>query len=240
MILIPMMGKSSRFYNAGYKTHKFKLPVRESNLFIETVLSFKDYFDSDFFIFSIPNDQDLKIWIKEQLRQIQLHHYHIVTFDYDTNGQADTIFKTIQTVEMIEEELNIFNIDTILLNFNKVFEGSDKCDGYLEVFYGEGDHWSFAEVDNNNKVIKTAEKDRISSHCSNGFYNFKNKQIFVEGFLKQQEYNMLNNLGEIYIAPVYNFLINNGYQFKIKQVDINDIIFSGTPSEYKAMLKNYK
>ena len=53
MILIPMMGKSSRFYNAGYKTHKFKLPVGESNLFVETVLSFKDYFDSDFFIFSI-------------------------------------------------------------------------------------------------------------------------------------------------------------------------------------------
>ena len=42
MILIPMMGKSSRFYNAGYKVPKFMLPVGKSNLFKETVLSFKN------------------------------------------------------------------------------------------------------------------------------------------------------------------------------------------------------
>lgn len=240
MILIPMMGKSSRFYNAGYKEPKFMLPIGESNLFKETVLSFQNYFNSEFFIFSIPNENELQQWICNQLNDINLKNYQIVTFDYETNGQADTIFQTIKKIKMKEGELNIFNIDTILLNFNKEFEGRDNCDGYLEVFCGQGDHWSFADIDNNRNVIKTAEKERISTYCSNGFYNFSCKEIFIEGFLKQEEFNSLKNAGEIYIAPIYNYLINSGYSFKVKEIDIKNIIFSGTPIEYETMLYNYK
>lgn len=239
MILIPMMGKSSRFYNAGYKVPKFMLPVGKSNLFKETVLSFKNYFDSEFFIFSIPNEINLKAWISDQLTDINLHNHQIITFDNDTNGQADTIYQTIQKCENSNSELNIFNIDTILLNFSKSFSENIECDGYLEVFDGQGNHWSFAEIDENNIVIRTAEKNRISSNCSNGFYNFRSKEIFIEGFLKQQENNKLKNEGEIYIAPIYNFLIESGYSFRIKNIKIDDIIFSGTPSEYEEMLKNY-
>ena len=235
-----MMGKSSRFYDAGYTKPKFMLPIGKSTLFKETVLSFKDYIETDYFIFTIPNDNKIHQWICGQLQNINLKNYKIVTLDNETNGQADTIFQTIKRIKMHDDELNIFNIDTVLLNFNKKFEGRNNCDGYIEVFIGEGDHWSFAEIDEDKYIIRTAEKVRISAYCSNGFYNFKSKEIFIEGFLKQKEFNTLNKAGEIYIAPIYNFLINEGYSFKVKEVDIQDIIFSGTPSEYETMLSSYK
>lgn len=236
MILIPMMGKSSRFLEAGYNQPKFMLPIRHSNLFKESVLSFKDYFQSDFFIFTIPDNFFIEDWIKNQLHELKLKNFSIIKLDADTNGQADTIYQTLSRTD-IDGELNIFNIDTILKNF-KLDKLEDNYDGYLEVFKGQGDHWSFAEIDSDGKVLATSEKKRISPYCSNGFYNFKNKEIFIEGFLKQQEFNNINNTGEIYIAPIYNFLIEMGFLFKVKEVDIKDIIFSGVPSEYELMLKD--
>lgn len=237
MILIPMMGKSSRFYNAGYLKPKYMLPIGKSNLFKETVLSFKHYFESESFIFTIPNDDLVRKWIIAQLSELNLINFKIIAINNDTNGQADTIYQTLRLIDT-EGELNIFNIDTILRNFKKN-SNNDGFDGYLEVFCGDGDHWSFAKIDSRKQVIATSEKVRISPYCSNGFYNFKNKDIFFEGFFRQKEYNHNNNSGEIYIAPIYNFLIDAGYKFGIKEIDIKDIVFSGTPNEYESMLKHY-
>ena len=48
MIIIPMAGKSSRFFNEGYEVPKYMLSLNEdSNVFKEAVKSFKKYFESD-------------------------------------------------------------------------------------------------------------------------------------------------------------------------------------------------
>ena len=70
----------------------------------------------------------------------------------------------------------IFNIDTIHLALNPLFD--DKYDGILETFNAEGDHWSFAEMDDNNLVKKVVEKKRISANCSNGLYYFQDLNLF--------------------------------------------------------------
>ena len=49
MIIIPMAGKSSRFYKAGYTLPKFMLPLNGKTIFEEAVSSFKKYFKTDFF-----------------------------------------------------------------------------------------------------------------------------------------------------------------------------------------------
>lgn len=236
MFLIPMMGKSSRFYQAGYNQPKYMLPLPGSNLFNETVKSFKSYFSSDLFVFTIPDKEDECNWILKQINFLGIDNFEIIKLKDQTNGQADTIFQTLDKISPFDEELNIFNIDTILTNFKK--ELLDSFDGYLEVFEGNGDHWSFADIDKEGVVLKTAEKKRISSYCSNGFYNFKSSEIFIEGFLKQEEFNKKNKTGEIYIAPIYNFLINHNYRFKVKKIFLNEIIFSGTPFEYENMPLN--
>ncbi len=236
MFLIPMMGKSSRFTQAGYKLPKYMLKVGNKTLFEKTVNSFKDYFKSDLFVFTIPDNDELSKWLKEKIKLLEILNYEIILLKEDTNGQADTVRQTMFNFKEYDDEINIFNIDTILLNFKKF--SSYNFDGYLEVFEGDGDHWSFAKINKDNLVESTSEKIRISPYCSNGFYNFSSKEIFIEGFEKQKQYNNKNNLGEIYIAPVYNFLIQSGYKIRVKLVSLDDIVFSGTPEEYELMIKN--
>ncbi|MBD6989485.1 capsular biosynthesis protein, partial [Vibrio parahaemolyticus] len=44
MIIIPMAGMSSRFFNAGYDKPKYMLEARGVTLFEHSILSFKKYF----------------------------------------------------------------------------------------------------------------------------------------------------------------------------------------------------
>ncbi|EAI3127257.1 capsular biosynthesis protein, partial [Campylobacter coli] len=41
---------------------------------------------------------------------------------------------------------------------------------------------------------------------------------------------------EFYIAPMYNYLINQNKDIRYHEIDINDIIFCGTPQEYERLI----
>lgn len=94
------------------------------------------------------------------------------------------------------------------------------------------DHWSFAEVDKEDNVLRTSEKERISPNCSNGLYYFKSVYIFNKYFKKYS--NSID--GESYIAPMYNLLIADDLNVKIKRIDSSDILLCGTPDEYKKLI----
>ena len=111
------------------------------------------------------------------------------------------------------------------------------CDGYLEVFKGEGEHWSFALAEENSKkVIRTTEKERISDLCSDGLYYFKKKSVFEKLFLSAKE-NQKTTKNEYYIAPLYNDLIEAGSVVFYDLIENERILFCGTPDEYQQLLK---
>ncbi|EEY6205840.1 capsular biosynthesis protein, partial [Escherichia coli] len=68
--------------------------------------------------------------------------------------------------------------------------------------------------------------------CSNGVYGFKNKSIFINAYIQL----IRSNPGELYIAPMFNFIINESMCVRYKLVDIKDHIFMGTPHEYTEFL----
>ena len=114
MIVIPMAGKSSRFYNEGFKVPKYKLPVFEdSNVFCESLNSFKNYFDSDTFLFVHRDDDGSKEFIKEQCCVLNIKNIILRELSFDTRGQADTVALGLKDLllETNEEQLYIFNID---------------------------------------------------------------------------------------------------------------------------------
>src|SRR5690606_30948591 len=104
-------------------------------------------------------------------------NFIIVVLSDETRGQAETVYlglkNIIDKVDVLTEEVYVFNIDSYRHHFKKP-NISKKCDGYIEVFQGEGDHWSFIEINDSGKVIRTTEKERISNLCSDGLYFFKN------------------------------------------------------------------
>ena len=58
-------------------------------------------------------------------------------------------------------------------------------DGHIPCFHAEGDHWSFAKLDNAGKVIEVREKVRISDNCTFRAYYFSSAKLYEDLY---QEY----------------------------------------------------
>ncbi len=232
MIVIPMVGKSSRFFKAGYEKPKYQLEINGESVFSLSVKSFVNYFDTETFLFIIRSDYGTLDFVNSELSLLGIKNYHVRVIDHDTMGQAETVYLGTKDFDT-DEPLYIFNIDTFRHDFVKP-EVASNSDGYLEVFEGEGDHWSFIEIDYNQKVVKTTEKDRISNLCSDGLYFFKRKSDFERIFCDLKALNETVK-GEFYIAPMYNQLISEGANIRFDLIDSSQIDFCGTPDEYSAL-----
>lgn len=227
MIVIPMAGFSSRFFNAGYTVPKYMLDLNDQTIFEWSLSSFKAYYEKDLFLFIIFDYYDTYNFVEARIKKLGIANYRIITLKDRTLGQADTVYQGIKNIHY-DDEIYIFNIDSRLIEFKKLDNFPEK-DGYLEVFKGEGEHWSFVLPGIGNKVLKTTEKERISNLCSNGLYYFKSLKLYQEYFKKELS---LNSGKELYIAPIYNLYIKDGKEILYKLVEFSDIEFCGTPQEY--------
>ncbi|MDG6777383.1 glycosyltransferase family 2 protein [Thiomicrorhabdus sp. zzn3] len=229
MIVIPMAGLSSRFYKAGYTVPKYELPLGDRTVFDHAVLSFKRYFEDEMFCFVTRKHLDAKNFIENSLSDLGVKSFKVVELESETLGQADTVYQVVK--DMADESLIIFNIDTFIQDYIKPSWLGD-CDGYLEVFHEEGEHWSFAVPGPENTVLKTAEKERLSDLCSDGLYYFKSSKEYTN-LVREAIDSKSFVKGELYIAPLYNRLISKGKIVKYELVKRDRITLCGTPEEYK-------
>jgi len=236
-IIIPMAGLSSRFTKAGFTLPKYMLYVKDKSLFNLSVSSFSNYFENTRFVFIARDVFDTERFIQEECKLLGIKDFSVVILDKPTRGQAETVLKGIEGAHIAdEEEILIFNIDTFRSDF--VFpEDIAEWDGYLEVFEGNGANWSYAKTESvtSTRVIETAEKHEISTHCSTGIYYFRK----VEDFKKAYYENLIHpiqGVPELYVAPLYNFLIKEDRRIHINIIPRDSVIFCGTPDEYEEEL----
>ncbi len=235
MFVLPMLGLSSRFFAAGYDRPKYRLPLGEGFTVFDHVLkSFEDYFATDHFRIICRKDFDDFEFIKMRLEALGITNHKVIQYDRDTLGQAHSVSLAIDEIDN-DDELFVFNIDTILRDFVKA-DFKEDCDGYLEVFEGDGEHWSFVEpaADSLDSVRRVTEKVRISNLCSNGLYYFDSCRLFQS--LVESEISNLDRDMELYVAPLYNKIISGGGVVKYKLVSSGSIRFCGTPDEYEALV----
>ncbi|EIY6495412.1 glycosyltransferase family 2 protein [Campylobacter lari] len=237
IIIFPMAGLSSRFLKAGYTKPKYMLQIKGYSVFYNAVIGFKNYFDSCKFLFIYRDVCDTYKFLKTECDKLKIKSYDMIKLENITMGQAHTVMLGLEKAKIHDEEnMLIFNIDTFRYNYVLPNFDYHTLDGYLEVFKADGDQWSFIEAGENNKVLKTAEKKRISNLCSSGLYYFKRVKDFKDIFYMIRKNNILVK-NEFYIAPMYNYLIQKGKVIKYNEIDLSDIKFCGTPKEYER-LKN--
>lgn len=234
-----MAGLSRRFSEAGYDKPKFMLKLRGLSLFTHSLLSFKDYFKVEKFLFIARDLSGFKNFISDEVRELGIDNFEVIMLDHETTGQAETVFEGISKCKILpRESITIFNIDTFRPNFQ--YPLGINCDGYLEVFKGYGQNWSYVKLDpkQTNKVIETAEKNPISDLCCTGLYFFNHYEDFLDAFLYHRDNSIFVN-GELYVAPLYNFLINKGKYITYDLIGEDDVIFCGTPQEYEDLIKKF-
>ena len=225
MIVFPMAGQSSRFFNAGYSRPKYELPIGNQTLFARVVASFGAYYDSKPFLFIVPNRFGAASFVAAEISKLGIKNFEIVTLVTDTRGQAESVIEGLKN-HAWSDPFVIFNIDTIRPNFRWP---ENFGDGFIEVFEcKEGDNWSFIEPRDDLHVASTTEKVRISNLCSTGIYGFSSPQIY-----RQAYENSWRESGERFVAPLFNHLIKNGLAVTFKTINKEDIFHCGVPEDYE-------
>lgn len=235
-----MAGRSQRFIDEGFTLPKYMLYVGNKTLFNISVSSFSLYFKTCKFLFIARNLFDTEYFLQKEIELLGIIDYQIIILDNPTKGQAETVYIGLKKAGInAEEQLTIFNIDTFRFGFE--FPSSlNEWDGFIEVFSGSGNNWSYAKTENKSstKVVETAEKKPISNYCSTGLYYFKSVKIFYNSFLLDKNSTPIEKKTEIYIAPLYNFLIKKGLNIHINLIDKLSVKFCGIPEEYYTYLNN--
>lgn len=246
MICLPMAGLSSRFFKAGYTVPKYMLDMNGQTVFTHALRSFENQFGKERFVIICRGDYDTPAFVRAECDRAGLpaDHLDLVVLDHETSGQAETVEKGLIGAQAdLAQSLTIFNIDTFRPGFAypDAFDMAH-IDGYLEVFEGEGDHWSFAKPDPDTevpyKVAQVAEKVRISNLCSTGLYYFRTVGMFRKLYadIADTDVTTLQG-GERYVAPLYNAAIMDGMDIRYALIPAKDVLFCGTPDEYRALLK---
>lgn len=235
MIVFTMAGLSKRFRDAGYEKPKYQLQLWDGYVFDYAVASFTSFFETTQFLFIYRETGNSRSFIEQRATNLGIKNFKLTELPRETAGQAETVELGTNIAQVDEETpLTIFNIDTFRRPNLEINYNQKKLQGWLEVFEGEGSNWSFVKEDKEkrNIVAETTEKIPISNLCSNGLYYFATKTLFNEAL--QAERNKPSST-ELYIAPIYNHLINSGKKIGFSKIKQNDLIFCGIPSEYEIL-----
>lgn len=237
--LIPMAGKSQRFFDAGYKTPKMLIKVHKKFLFQWSIDSLPLDLCKNLVIVLLKEDEDnfnISELITEQYKN-DVDKIYYVYLDEVTRGQAETVFKAKHCVDL-NEPLVVFNTDTYF-NSSTIKDNllRNDIDGVLGSFASDSKNFSFAKIGSDGLINETAEKIVISKNALTGLYHFKNPNDFFEACTFFIEKNILNS-GEFYIALMYNKLIQEGKKYIIDSVSDHWIL--GTPKELEYFRDNFK
>ena len=235
--IIPMGGEGKRFKNSKFNKPKFMIKTKNKTLLEWAIQSLPlDFAHKIFFIIRKNDEQNFRV--KEFIKKIMKEKFSNIKFEIlllskNTRGQAETVLSCKKEINN-DRALLIFNNDTyfksIRLKSRLLSMRNQKIDGILGIFNSKDPKYSFVEIDNDDKVIRTKEKKVISNFASTGMY------IFSKGsdFIKSAEYAIEKNIltkNEFYISELYNILIKEGKKITVDVAD--EFVALGTPEDIK-------
>jgi hypothetical protein len=246
VIVIPMAGQSGRFARAGYDVPKYMLDARGRSLFAHALSSFSNEFGRQKILLACRDVAGTRDFLDTELAKLGLGEgeVEISMLDAPTSGQAETVAQALRRSGVDgAEPLTVFNIDTFRPGF-RYPPNLDlaKIDGFLEVFRGEGEHWSFVRPEDpaadSGRAVEVTEKVRVSDLCSTGLYYFRSVDFFLSLYAEVENADTGGlEGGERYVAPLYAIALKRGADIRYQVIGRDEVTFCGTPDEYDAYRK---
>lgn len=240
MIVIPMAGLSQRFTRAGYDRPKYMLDLQGRPVFDYAVASFARLFETEDFAFVMRDVEGTAEFVRQRLAALGVANAKLVALDEPTAGQAETVAVGLDRAGCAADApVTIFNIDSFRPGFFMTQE-ERAADGYLEVFDGEGEGWSFVKPVEEDRdkpeglAARVVEKQRISDLCCTGLYHFASAASFLDAYARERE-TPSQELAEHYVAPIFNQLVLAGGTVRYRTIPTTDVVFCGVPAEYEAL-----
>ena len=242
-ILFPMGGLGSRFSNVGIETPKPLIEVDGVPMILKAVSSFA----------RLPQDRLQLLFVVRAEHNAQYDLQNKITavcpnakfqvLDHNTKGAVETC---MMADPLIDRTKPIVVMDCDLYFQSKAYEealvamAEEGLAGLLLYFKSKAPRYSFAELDAEHRVVRTAEKIPISENALIGAYGFGSGEIFLNAGKKLLERNISAEMKEYYLSLLYNILLSDG--LTVKAVPMDEYHSFGTPEElelYRAGKRSY-
>lgn len=238
-IVMPMAGEGSRFKNAGWAIPKPLIVLNGQPLFKHAISSVTAESINLKYSFIVRKEHIDEYKIDEYIKSF-LPDANIFSVIKTTRGAVETCLiaesaiaddDAVLVMDCDIEFRSRKFIDIISFILNQSVEDAEG--GALIGFESDEPRYSYAAVDEEGYVTRTAEKDVISNHALCGAYFFSTGKRF-----KQISHQLLNEpkfeKPEYYVSLLYNYLLADGERVQLASMD--EYYSYGTPEELNLYL----
>ena len=236
-LLIPMAGRGSRFASRGYDIPKPLLPIGPWKMYQVVLSNLFHASMTRIVLVTVPGMVSKNEVMR--LGTVTGCEIKLIELSARTDGAARTVQLGLEELpdDALIDPLVVANSDQyISAGLSEFFSAvSDRTNAILTM-EDNSPKWSYVRVDDLDQIVTVAEKQVISDQATVGVYGFGSARSFLEGLDQMVSAGDRTN-GELYVAPVYNYLPSwqRGYIFRLGPV--GEIMHGlGIPDDYEAFL----
>ena len=233
-IVMPMAGEGSRFAKAGWTTPKPLIELHGVPLFRRAIGSVAIEGVEMKYSFIVRQEHIDKQHIDKLIKDIE-PEARVFSVLKTTRGAVETCLVAEEAIDdddavvVMDCDMEFRSKRYIVLVARALSLPADEADGgALVSFESDNPRYSYAEVDEDGRVLRTAEKEPISSHALCGAYFFGSGKDF-----KRIAHQLLDDgthgKAEFYVSLLYNYLLAEGKVVRLAPME--EYYSYGTPEE---------
>ncbi len=238
-LVLPAAGLGSRFRDIGELRPKPLIPVFDIPMIMWVLLNF-------------PLSSNDKVWIisqtKDSIPDAIRHLLNALPFEVEfleidglTEGPASTVNLVLKNLPD-SEGLIVANTDQYVFSDLSPFVEmvrSKTSAGQILTMHASSNAWSYVGRNSNGKIDRVIEKVEISDEATVGVYGWATVTFAKRAFEDTFQRNVRTN-NEFYVAPTYNYLIDQGLTVETYLVGAHGkaVHGLGIPVDLESFLKN--
>lgn len=231
---MPMAGEGSRFARAGWTTPKPLIELRGVPLFLRAINSVAIEGVEMKYSFIVRQEHIDNQHIDQLIKAIQ-PDARVFSVLKTTRGAVETCLVAESAIDD-EDAVVVMDCDLEFRSkrYNELVAqalakpAAEADGGALVSFESDNPRYSYAEIDDEGRVLRTAEKEPISNHALCGAYFFGSGKDFKR-IAHQLLEDGTNGKAEFYVSLLYNYLLGEGKVVRLAPME--EYYSYGTPEE---------
>jgi NDP-sugar pyrophosphorylase family protein len=235
-VLVPMAGRGQRFRNSGVVIPKPLIPVQSRPMFEHALDGLADLRRPWTLTCVVLAEHQREHGMRELITDAH-PGARVVEIESVTGGSADTCLAAAGILDgaapllVLDCDITFRSAEFLDAVDSAIDTGS--ADAVLLWFPSSDPRFSYAELDSEGRVTRTAEKQAISSHALGGAYFFARASEFVTAATELAKQPLDSRMPEHYLSAVVNALVADGKRCVARPGSFTSL---GTPEELAAYL----
>ena len=238
-IVIPMAGKSERFFKEGFTVPKYMLPIEGGETPRTMIQGAVDSLHMEGNLYFIVQ-RDHEIYGVTKFLTDAYPTATVLYLERYTGGCVESVYEAAKGYINTDLPLVISNCDQYLewdsTDFLQACQRPD-IDGCVLTYFADTEKNSYCRTDTNGVCTEFREKKVISPHSLVGVHYWKRGSDFIKS-AEDMLSNDRRDAGEYYVSTSYNYLVESGKKIIHSPMKSTDVYHSiGVPETYFTYLQ---